>query len=160
VHSWCSCFVVVYTIALSKTFCNITDLVTDNTTCVVVFLLTYDLSLPFSGRWPWGSSVWGTRTKTLRSCKLFISSRPPAIQYLRSSEAIACAQVGLSSDSGLGWREPSLRAERISSIVVSLFSMTILVGIRSCMSCTVEYSERKARAWSSFSVGLGGRLSM
>jgi hypothetical protein len=58
----------------------------------------------------------GTRTKTLRSSRLLISSRPPAIQYSRSGDFKASAQEGSSSASSEGVMLPSERAARISGI--------------------------------------------
>ena len=87
----------------------------------------------------------------MRSSKLLSSSRHPAIQYSRSSEDIAWVHVGLSSSiSGVGERDPSLRAERTSSIVKES-SEIISVGNKSCVCRTVAYSDMKAEVWSSAS---------
>ena len=87
----------------------------------------------------------------MRSSKLLSLSRHPAIQYSRSSEDIAWVHVGSSSSiSGVGEREPSLRAERTSSIVKES-SEIISVGNKSCVCRTVAYSDMKAEVWSSAS---------
>ena len=87
----------------------------------------------------------------MRSSKLLSSSRQPAIQYSRSLEDIAWVHVGSSSlTSGVGEREPSLRAERTSSIVKGS-SESISVGNKSCVCRKVAYSDMKAEVWSSAS---------
>ena len=81
--------------------------------------------------------------KTLRSSRLLSSSRPPAIQYSRSEELMASAQVGSSPVSREGEMFPSERAARISGMVRTV-SKQSSAGRRSCESRTAQNLDRKA----------------
>src|SRR5712672_1716740 len=100
-------------------------------------------SLPLSGRWPRGTSERGMSTKTLRSSKLFSSSRAPAIQYSRSAEASAEDQEGLSLSSRMVSVSPADRAAR-TLLTEEEGGTERVTGTRQCVSRTGANSFKKA----------------
>jgi hypothetical protein len=87
-------------------------------------------SFPFRTRWPRGTAERGTRTKTLRSSSDLSSSRPPAIQYSRSSEARASAQEGSSLSERTGVAELEARAASTRSTEGDVVSVIVTTGMR------------------------------
>jgi hypothetical protein len=110
--------------------------------------LRLQTNLPLRGLCPRGTSCLGTRTKTFKSERLFISSRAPAIQYSRSGEAIALPHSGSSSRSTSDVAVPSAMAASTSSTEVSAM-VCVSSGIKSCESRTGAKREMKAAEWSS-----------